>query len=724
MAEVGVWTVPGYVVHERLDAGLVSATYLASRASDGYPVLLQVVSEEFSDPGSADQFFTTLERVAELEHPVIPKVRDMGQADGLLYVITSATEGRPLAAALGEVDTLPLDDALDGCTELADALDTMAAVGLVHGALSPKTIWLNDRNRTPSAPRVTLHGFGTLPLRTSAVRQTSAAPPADLLYTAPEQVHGTPISERTDQYALTCAAVHCLTGRPPFDRATIGDLLAAHARDDPATYLGAAGWLPPKVAEGLARGLAKDPRDRFDTCTALTTAIGGVSRSSWSWMLDGADTATAVGSVGNGSSGFAARNGTAVADPAVSDPQAGAGPRAGGATRRRSGATIWRGAAAFVLLAAVAAAAVVLLPPLLAADRSEPGLTADGAPLEMDAPEVAASWNESMAAGTVTALVPADEQVIGASGASVTSVDQATGRTVWTASVNGEIRELSEFGPMAIVRTDDGFYGLDVVDGSVVWEASSADLPAVDTFITARGRMFGAGHDEEGQLLLHAFDPQSGELGWTIETAGGTGDQADAAGTLLAFDGSTQGRRSLYVADGGHLEAFDVNTRRQRWEADLDDLQPTSMIARDGAVLVVGDNGEVCRYEAEGGQPAWSSCAKLEHEDVPTTITQVSDSQVIICSPNEVLSIDYATGASTWRIVSREPMRQAIVSNGDAAFMAMADGTVAAIALDDGTTQWRSRPFNDVSAMAATDDALFVTSADGRMTRLETGANT
>jgi hypothetical protein len=363
MAEVGVWTVPGYVVHERLDAGLVSATYLASRASDGYPVLLQVVSEEFSDPGSADHFFTTLERVAELDHPVVPKVRDMGQADGLLYVITAATEGRPLAAALAEVDALPLDDALAGCTELADALDTMAAVGLVHGALSPKTIWLNDRGRVPSAPRMSLHGFGTLPLRTSAVRQAGAAPPADLLYTAPEQVYGTPVDERTDQYALACAVVHCLTGRPPFDRATIGGLLDAHTRDDPATHLTAAGWLPPTVAEGLARGLSKVPSDRFDTCTALMTAIGGVSRSSWRWMLDGGDTTSGDNGLRTGSAAVGTHNasvqpGSAVGDPSTATGRPGAALLGSGSERERR-ATLWRGAAMFVLLVAAAAAAVV-----------------------------------------------------------------------------------------------------------------------------------------------------------------------------------------------------------------------------------------------------------------------------------------------------------------------------------------------------------------------------
>ena len=148
------------------------------------------------------------------------------------------------------------------------------------------------------------------------------------------------------------------------------------------------------------------------------------------------------------------------------------------------------------------------------------------------------------------------------------------------------------------------------------------------------------------------------------------------------------------------------------------------MIAVDGAVLVVGANGDVCRYDADDGQAGWSSCAQLEHDDVPATITQVSDSQVIICNPNEMVSIDYASGTPTWRIVSEEPLRQAITTNGTAAFMATADGTVAAIALDDGTTQWQSGPFDSVSAMAATDDAVFVTTAGGRMARLEAGAET
>ncbi|HSK96375.1 MAG TPA: serine/threonine-protein kinase, partial [Euzebyales bacterium] len=282
MTELGLRTIPGYTVHELLERDLVSATYLAERQSDGYPVFLQVVSDEFDDFASADAFTDALERMARIKHPALPDVLDIGRASGLLFCVTSAVEGRSLAATLARRRRLPPAEALAICSELADTLDTLHTADVVHGAVNPHTVWINDRSRAPSAPRLTLRGFGTNPLLSQRVSvDRPDPPPADLLYVAPEQIRRGEVSGRVDQYALACMAVHCLTGTPPFERATVNALLGAHLFAAPRPE-----GLPPHVSAAVQRALAKDPADRFPLCNALATAIGGDADRSWNWMIE------------------------------------------------------------------------------------------------------------------------------------------------------------------------------------------------------------------------------------------------------------------------------------------------------------------------------------------------------------------------------------------------------------------------------------------------------
>ena len=185
MPELSLRTIPGYIVHELLETDLVSATYLAERESDGYPVVLQVVSEEFDEPALNAAFFEAYERVEQVRHPVLPPVYDVGRVDDVVYSVTGAVEGRSLASALARAGRLPPDTTLSVCSELADALDVLHAADVVHGAINPYTVWINDRDRAPSAPWVTLRGFGTIPLLSQRAALDRVEPPRPTCSTSP-----------------------------------------------------------------------------------------------------------------------------------------------------------------------------------------------------------------------------------------------------------------------------------------------------------------------------------------------------------------------------------------------------------------------------------------------------------------------------------------------------------------------------------------------------------
>ena len=150
--------------------------------------------------------------------------------------------------------------ALRTLAQVADALDAAHRRGLVHRDVKPANILLDDERHAY------LTDFGIskqLSSQSTATEQVVGT----LDYMAPERIRGERADGRTDQYALACVLYECLTGTPPFRRETEAETMWAHMQGEPPAVPG-----HPELDTVIAKGLAKDPDDRYDTCTALIDA--------------------------------------------------------------------------------------------------------------------------------------------------------------------------------------------------------------------------------------------------------------------------------------------------------------------------------------------------------------------------------------------------------------------------------------------------------------------
>ena len=265
----------------------VSVTYRATLAREletvyrgvasnlSRPVLLRI-TDPFTDDGAGERVAAYLRRVeaaAAVRHPAIVNAIDLGQIDGRAFVATRWTGGVTLEEQIRREGRLEPATACALLLPVADALDTLHDAGVVHAAISPRTIWM-DESHGRRAARVTAIGLDASlhdPTLTSAVD----AAPGDAFYVAPEQIHNAASPPSTDQYAIACMLYHCVAGRPPFQSATAA---ARFGIDEPPVSDFGPDEVPAPLKEAIAVGMSVHPRERYANCTAVVVAAQGVPR--------------------------------------------------------------------------------------------------------------------------------------------------------------------------------------------------------------------------------------------------------------------------------------------------------------------------------------------------------------------------------------------------------------------------------------------------------------
>ncbi|WP_280348964.1 serine/threonine-protein kinase [Nocardia neocaledoniensis] len=279
--EFGAGTVfAGYRIDRRLGRGGMGTVYLAAHPRLPRQVALKLLNRElYSDPEVRGRFEREADVSAHLDHPGIVSVLDRGVEDGLMWISMQYVDGSDASVFRGT----PLDPAraTSIIAQTADALDYAHERGVLHRDVKPANILLAAAR---SGDRVLLTDFGIARLRGDARQLTrTGAFLATLAYASPEQLSGASVDHRSDQYSLGCTLFTLLTGESPFPADNPGAVVAAHLSKPVPPVSGAVPGLPCELDAVIARALAKNPAERFDSCiefaesavAALTSARVG-----------------------------------------------------------------------------------------------------------------------------------------------------------------------------------------------------------------------------------------------------------------------------------------------------------------------------------------------------------------------------------------------------------------------------------------------------------------
>jgi serine/threonine-protein kinase len=203
--------------------------------------------------------------VGRVQEPHVVPVRDYGELDGEVFIDMPLVPGADLSALLKRTGVLPPSRAVNIVWQAASALDAAHAAGVIHRGVKPRNILLTGDDF------VYLVDFGIAGAPGANAADTDHAG-ARWKYSAPELFSGGDFGPAVDVYSLACVLYQCLTGSPPYRADSVKMLASAHQTKPIPRPSQAGSTIPPTFDAVIAKGMAKDPQERFASAAELATA--------------------------------------------------------------------------------------------------------------------------------------------------------------------------------------------------------------------------------------------------------------------------------------------------------------------------------------------------------------------------------------------------------------------------------------------------------------------
>jgi serine/threonine protein kinase len=261
-----------YELQSLLGVGGMGEVYRAYDTAKDRTVALKLLRAEMSaDAGFQERFRRESRIAARLQEPHVIPVHDFGEINGVLYIDMRLVEGSDVHAVLRHNG--PLDPARAAWIvgQVAAALDAAHASGLVHRDVKPENVLL-----TPT-DFAYLVDFGIAHLGGETGLTSAGAAIGSCAYMAPERFTGGRVGPAADVYSLACLLYECLTGSPPFPTGELSQLMGSHIMSPPPRPSVTRPSVGAAFDAVIARGMAKQPEDRFPSAGDLARAANAAA---------------------------------------------------------------------------------------------------------------------------------------------------------------------------------------------------------------------------------------------------------------------------------------------------------------------------------------------------------------------------------------------------------------------------------------------------------------
>ena len=274
-----------YEITAPIGAGGMGEVYRATDTRLDRTVAIKVLPEHLAQNAEMRQRFEREARaVSSLNHPHICTLHDVGEQDGVHFLVMEHLEGETLAERLLK-GALPTEEALRYAIQIADAMDKAHRQGVVHRDLKPGNIML-----TKSGAKLLDFGLAKSAAEAappiSSVVMTQASPltaegtiVGTFQYMAPEQLEGEAADARSDIFAFGAVLYEMATGRKAFSGKSQASLLAAVLEHEPAPISSLRPMSPPALDHVVEKCLEKDPEDRWQSAQDVASELRWISEA-------------------------------------------------------------------------------------------------------------------------------------------------------------------------------------------------------------------------------------------------------------------------------------------------------------------------------------------------------------------------------------------------------------------------------------------------------------
>jgi serine/threonine-protein kinase len=264
----------GYSILRPLGSGGMADVYLAKHPRLPRRDALKVLAKGMTaDDEFRERFNREADLAATLFHPHIVAVHDRGEFEGQLWIAMDYVEGTDAARLVKERYRNGMSEHDVGAIieAVAGALDYAHVRGMLHRDVKPANILLTHPEEDDR--RILLADFGVARQLAdiSGITETNVAV-GTVAYAAPEQLVGSNIDGRADQYALAATAFHLLTGVPPYRHSNPVAVIGQHLHAAPPRLSDHRRDLA-RLDDVFFKALAKDPADRFGRCRDFAAAF-------------------------------------------------------------------------------------------------------------------------------------------------------------------------------------------------------------------------------------------------------------------------------------------------------------------------------------------------------------------------------------------------------------------------------------------------------------------
>src|SRR6266571_4696931 len=288
-----------YQIIKRLGAGAFGTVYKAKDKILGRMVAIKTIRlEGLAASGGAgleelmDRFKREAMVSAQLKHPNIVTIYDIGDSEGMSYIAMEFIDGVGLDRVIAGAGRLSVERAASLAAQVADALDFAHKHNVVHRDIKPANIMVE------AGDRVKVTDFGIAKVTDSGEHLTMTG---SLLgtpsYMSPEQARGGQIDGRSDLFSLGCVIYEMLAGRKAFRGESITALIFKIITEEPPNIRDLDPDVPDEIVRIIAKAISKAPEARYQTGRELAEDLLALTKAASTPTIRQVETPTAPGRV-------------------------------------------------------------------------------------------------------------------------------------------------------------------------------------------------------------------------------------------------------------------------------------------------------------------------------------------------------------------------------------------------------------------------------------------